>query len=160
MKTLKQIIQGIGTGLALTIAVAGCTGQKSIGVEKVYDASGKCNNHVEMSADELIKEYGAGKRIFECVDISKQNFENANLPRIVFYDSNLKRTNFAGANLAYSNFGNSNLAYSNFVQAEVEGANFRNANLTDINFSGTDYKSAITPPEGWRVTASNERGFR
>lgn len=114
----------------------------------------------DISLEELVESYNAGRRDFSEIglcnlDLSGINLVEANLTGAKFISTNLSRANLAGANLSYTylagaNLSNANLADANLTRAILTGANLENANLQGTTTKGIEdyqafYRNTVMP---------------
>ncbi len=124
-----------------------------------------------MSADDLIKEYKAGKRDFEGVTLRGANLRganldgadlgNADLDGADLYDADLSNADLSNANLRGANLddaylNDTNLKGATLDGATLEGANLRGANLSNADMEGANLSNADM--EGANLRKANLRG--
>ncbi len=95
-----------------------------------------------MSADDLIKEYKAGKRDFEYANLYGANLNGANLNHANLNGAELSGANLGGANLNSTYLGGVSLYGANLVSASLHGASLNCANLKDADLKDADLKDA------------------
>jgi len=90
--------------------------------KKVYlpkvDAPTRCEAN-NMNANEVLKQYAAGKR----------NFRQADLRGISLIKANLREADFTGANLTNSDLSKSDLSSANLNWVNLRGAKINGANM-------------------------------
>ena len=77
-----------------------------------------------MDANELLRQYGAGERIFSGSNLSWSNLSGSNLS-----GSNLRGSNLRGSDLSESDLSESNLRWSDLSGSNLRGSNLRGSNL-------------------------------
>jgi uncharacterized protein YjbI with pentapeptide repeats len=103
-----------------------------------------------MTAQELLAAYAAGKRDFFRADLRGADLSNANLS-----NANLSGANFSNANLSGANFSNANLNHADLRGADLSSANLSGANLSgaylheaEVTKAGTDGNYAVVTKGG------------
>lgn len=86
-----------------------------------------------MDAKELLKRYGAGKRIFRGANLYLANLSGMDL----------SGTDLSSANLSGANLSGANLSGVDLWDADLCGANLDGANLSGANLDGADLWSAM-----------------
>jgi uncharacterized protein YjbI with pentapeptide repeats len=76
-----------------------------------------------MKAEEVLREYAAGKRDFPGVNLTEANLSGANL----------SGANLSGANLSVANLSGANLSSANLTKAKLNVAKLNGANLSRAN---------------------------
>lgn len=83
-----------------------------------------------MNVEDVLKQYAAGVREFETVNLNEANLSGANLSHI-----NLSGANLSVANLSSSNLSQANLSHAKLNVAKLSGANLSRANLSEANLN-------------------------
>jgi len=104
-----------------------------------------------MDANELLRQYGAGERIFSGSNLSWSNLSGSNLS-----GSNLRGSNLRGSDLSESDLSESNLRWS-----DLSGSNLRGSDLSESDLRGSDLSWSNLSGSNLRwsdLSGSNLRG--
>ena len=100
-----------------------------------------------MRAEEILKRYQNGDRLFAEVDLTgvhltRADLTGADLRGANLSDANLSDANLSGANLTGANLTGARLTGAHLSEAHLYGANLSGANLTGANLSGANLSGA------------------
>ena len=100
-----------------------------------------------MKAEELVRQYKAGRRDFSEANLSGANLSWANLRGANLYGANLSKASLYGANLRGADLREADLSEANLSEADLRWANLiranlRGANLSDASLYGANLRRA------------------
>ena len=88
-----------------------------------------------MKAEELVRQYKAGRRDFSEANLSGADLRTANLSGANLRRANLSKADLHLADLRRANLSGADLIGANLSEADLSGANLRGANLYGANLS-------------------------
>lgn len=154
--------------------------------ERIEESSPSEGLKNQMDAQELTRQYKAGKRDFSGVDLSQVDLSDTDLQGIDLSGANLTYSNLSYARLFGANLSGANLSHARLSSHELgavyleganlskadlreasmfmvdlsgvdlSGANLSGANLTGVNLEGANLEGAIMPGDKKRNEAREE----
>ncbi|MEB3828932.1 pentapeptide repeat-containing protein [Phormidium sp. CCY1219] len=96
-----------------------------------------------MEAEELVKQFVAGTRDFQSVNLTEVNLSQVNLSEINLSGANLSIANLSGADLSGANLSHSKLNVAKLNSAHLCGANLNGADLNVANLIRADLRGTL-----------------